>query len=81
MSSAPRASSPSLISTSLLAVAIIFPILATLALALRIWSNTYKAKRLFADDYVIIMALLCALGVPLMFAWLPGSGEGGGGRG
>ncbi|KAK6811102.1 hypothetical protein RU639_012903 [Aspergillus parasiticus] len=65
MSSAPRASSPSLISTALLAVAIIFPILATLAVALRIWSNTYKAKRLFADDYVIIMALVCAWGVPI----------------
>ncbi|OGM45778.1 hypothetical protein ABOM_005481 [Aspergillus bombycis] len=78
MSPPPRAATPSLISTTLLVVAILFPILATLAVAVRIWSNISKAKRLFADDCVIIVALLCAWGVPIdvyVAAGLGGVGE------
>lgn len=63
--SAPGAESPSLVTTALLTVAIIFPILATLAVALRIWSTLQRVKRLFLDDYILVAALICALGVPI----------------
>ncbi|KAJ5938241.1 hypothetical protein N7454_004583 [Penicillium verhagenii] len=57
--------SPSLVTTALLVVAIIFPILGTLAILLRVWSNLSKAKRLFLDDYVIILAQICAWGISI----------------
>ncbi|KAJ5636927.1 uncharacterized protein N7484_010240 [Penicillium longicatenatum] len=60
-----QASSPSLVTTALLTVAIVFPILATLAVALRIWSTLTRTKKLFVDDYVILLALLFAWGVPI----------------
>jgi len=59
------AQSPSLVTTGLLVVAIIFPILGTLAVLLRVSSNISKAKRLFLDDYVIILAQLCAWGISI----------------
>jgi hypothetical protein len=59
------ADNPSLVTTSLLTVAIIFPILATLAVVLRIWSTLQRAKRLFLDDYMIVLSIVCAWGVPI----------------
>ena len=59
------ADNPSLVTTSLLTVAIIFPLLATLAVALRIWSTHQRVKRLFLDDYMIVLSMICAWGVPI----------------
>ncbi|KAF3404180.1 hypothetical protein DPV78_003381 [Talaromyces pinophilus] len=59
------ADNPSLVTTSLLTVAIISPLLATLAVALRIWSTHQRVKRLFRDDYMIVLNMICAWGVPI----------------
>lgn len=60
-----QAQNPSLVTTALLTVAIVFPILATLAVALRIWFTLTKSKHLFFDDYILILALIFAWGVPI----------------
>ncbi|KAJ5720786.1 uncharacterized protein N7483_008720 [Penicillium malachiteum] len=57
--------SPSLVTTSLLAVAIIFPILGSLAIFLRVYLSIAKVKRLFADDYVIVVAQICSWGISI----------------
>lgn len=63
--SSQRVDNSSLVTTSLLTVAIIFPILATLAVTLRIWSALQRTKRLFLDDYMIVLSMICAWGVPI----------------
>lgn len=57
--------SPSLVTTSLLTVSIIFPILGTIAVCLRIYASFLKSRRLFLDDYIIILAQLCAWGISI----------------
>lgn len=63
--STPGVENPSLVTTTLLTVAIIFPIAASIAVALRIWSTLQRVKRLFPDDYILLLALICAWGVPI----------------
>ncbi|PYH91564.1 hypothetical protein BO71DRAFT_486146 [Aspergillus ellipticus CBS 707.79] len=63
--SSPEGANPSLVTTSLLVVSIVFPILGTVAVSLRIFSSAYRAKRLFLDDYAIILAQLCAWGISI----------------
>lgn len=60
-----QAQNPSLVTTALLTVAIVFPILATIAVAPRVWSTISKNKQLFLDDYILILALIFAWGVPI----------------
>lgn len=50
----------SLINTALLAVAITFPILATLSVIVRFYARTIKSQKLRADDWVIILTLVRA---------------------
>jgi hypothetical protein len=48
----------SLVTTALLVVAIIFPILASISVAVRIYARTFKQSKLKADDWTIILALV-----------------------
>lgn len=48
----------SLISSALLAVAIVFPILATLAIALRFYAHRLMVQKLQAHDWTIVIALV-----------------------
>lgn len=63
--SASEVKSPSPVSTSLLTVSIIFPVLGTIAVCLRIYASLIKTRRLFLDDYIIILAQLCAWGISI----------------
>ncbi|KAJ5660967.1 uncharacterized protein N7484_000339 [Penicillium longicatenatum] len=63
--SSPGLQTQTIITTDLLVVAIVLPILSTVAVLLRLWSNLAKLKRLFLDDYVIILAQLCVWGMSI----------------
>ena len=54
-------SSYSLVSTSLLANSVIFFVLATLAVALRIYARKVQSADLQWDDWTIIFSLVCLL--------------------
>lgn len=53
---------PSLVSTSLLVVSIVFPIIATAAVILRYYCRRIKHQSLQADDWVILLALIAGWG-------------------
>ncbi|PLB51304.1 hypothetical protein P170DRAFT_407100 [Aspergillus steynii IBT 23096] len=65
MSNIQESSGPSLVTTSLLVVAIVFPILGSIAVALRLYSSLSKHRRLFADDYVALLAVIAAWGISI----------------
>lgn len=48
----------SLVSTTLLAVSIVFPILATGAVGLRFLARKVKSQELMADDWMIVLSLV-----------------------
>jgi hypothetical protein len=48
----------SLVTTSLLAISIVFPILATGAVALRFRARSIKSQELKADDWTIVLSLV-----------------------
>ncbi|KAF2967057.1 hypothetical protein GQX73_g6513 [Xylaria multiplex] len=54
---------PSLITSTLLAVAIVFPILGTLAVGLRFYIKTVKKQQLSSDDWVCALAQLASWGI------------------
>ncbi|KAJ5667373.1 hypothetical protein N7507_003237 [Penicillium longicatenatum] len=63
--SSPGLQTQTIITTDLLVVAIVLPILRTVAVLLRLWSNLAKLNRLFLDDHVIILAQLCVWGMSI----------------
>ena len=50
--------SDSLITTPLVVVAVVFPVLATAAVALRFYARRIKRQDLKADDWVILLGLV-----------------------
>lgn len=48
----------SLVTSGLLAVAIVFPILATVAVALRFYAHKIKSQRPRADDWTVVVGLV-----------------------
>lgn len=56
---------PSLVTTSLLVVSIVLPLLGTLAIALRFYASIVKTRRLYLDDWVAALAQLCAWGISI----------------
>ncbi|KAJ8111240.1 hypothetical protein ONZ43_g5669 [Nemania bipapillata] len=56
---------PSLVTTTLLVVAIIFPILGSLAVALRFYTKTFKKQELSSDDWVCAAAQLASWGISI----------------
>ncbi|KAH8429149.1 uncharacterized protein LDX57_006819 [Aspergillus melleus] len=65
MSTVQEPSGPSLVTSSLLAVAIVFPIIGTIAVAARLYGNLAKHRKLFADDYIAVLAQLAAWGISI----------------
>ena len=55
--------SQSLITTPLLVVAIVFPILATFAVLFRFYARKIKSQRLKADDWTILLTLVNRPGI------------------
>ncbi|KAF3063603.1 hypothetical protein GL218_01428 [Daldinia childiae] len=56
---------PSLVTSTLLAVAIIFPVLGTLAVGLRFYTKITKTQKLTSDDWVCALAQLAAWGISI----------------
>ncbi|KAK1138445.1 hypothetical protein N8T08_002501 [Aspergillus melleus] len=65
MSTVQESSGPSLVTSSLLAVAIVFPIIGTIAVAVRLYGSLAKHRKLFADDYIAVLAQLAAWGISI----------------
>lgn len=55
----------SLITSGLLTVAIVFPILATFAVALRFYAHKIKSQRPKADDWTVVVGLVPLYRVPI----------------
>ncbi|KAL6873062.1 hypothetical protein J3F83DRAFT_760086 [Trichoderma novae-zelandiae] len=65
MATSASAAQPSLVTTTLLVVAIVFPILGTLAVGLRCYTRVIKKQRLSSDDWVCVLAQLAAWGISI----------------
>ncbi|KAI1751899.1 hypothetical protein F4782DRAFT_531139 [Xylaria castorea] len=59
------AAQPSLITSTLLVVAIVFPVLGTLGVGLRFYTNNIKKQKLTSDDWVCALAQLAAWGISI----------------
>ncbi|XDG04702.1 hypothetical protein ABKA04_004317 [Annulohypoxylon sp. FPYF3050] len=59
------AAQPSLVTSTLFAVAIVFPILGTLAVGLRFYTKFTKKQKLTSDDWVCALAQLAAWGISI----------------
>lgn len=55
----------SLVTSGLLIVAIVFPILATVAVALRFYAHKIKSQRPKADDWTVVVGLVPLYRVPI----------------
>lgn len=57
----------SLVTSALLAVAIVFPILATLAVGLRFYAHRLMSQKLQAHDWTVAVALVRGVSICLIF--------------